>query len=474
MLDMNKNRIDPNVRTIHLIAVCGTGMGALACMLRDLGFEVTGSDQKVYPPMSTFLEQKGIRIMNGYRAENVSYGPDLVVVGNVISKDNPEVMQVHRLGLPFCSMPQALNHFVAGGKETLLVSGTHGKTTTSSILAWLLHKAGQDPSFMIGGILKNFNSNYRLGNGPYFVVEGDEYDTAYFDKVPKFYHYEPQIAVTTSVEFDHADIFTDLNHVKEAFTHFLAGLAGSSLLLAYDGDKNLAELIGNCKCRVERYGHRMDSPWQLGDISVEPPWTIFDVGKKGRPHARFRTRLCGQHNLLNALSAIAIADHLNIGIPIIASALETFEGIKRRQEIRGQKRRITVMDDFAHHPTAVRETIRAVKSISGHGRLIAVFEPRTATSMRSIFQNEYANSFDLADIICIRKPPQVRKIPDGQEFSSEQLVLDLKQRGKAAYFFGDTDTILDFLVGLVRPADLVLIMSNGGFDNIHQRLLDSL
>ncbi|CAB1055731.1 UDP-N-acetylmuramate:L-alanyl-gamma-D-glutamyl-meso-diaminopimelate ligase (EC [Olavius sp. associated proteobacterium Delta 1] len=474
MMDMGKNRIGEGVQTIHLIAVCGTGMGALACMLRDLGFEVTGSDQKVYPPMSTFLEQKGIRIMNGYRAENLNYGPDLVVVGNVISRDNPEVMEVHQMGLSFCSMPQALNHFVARGKETLLVSGTHGKTTTASILAWMLHEAGQDPSFMIGGILKNFDSNYRLGNGPYFVIEGDEYDTAFFDKVPKFFHYNPQIAVTTSVEFDHADIFSDLDHVKEAFARFLSGLAESCLLLAFDGDKNIDELINACNCRIERYGKQNDSPWQLGDISVKPPWTTLAVMKNTRPFAKFKTRLFGEHNLLNALSVIAIADHLNIPAPIIGSALESFEGIKRRQEIRGQKRQITVMDDFAHHPTAVHETVRAVKSISSSGRLIAVFEPRTATSMRSVFQHEYAHSFDMADLICIRQPPQVRKIPDGQEFSSEQLVTDLKERGKEAYFFTDTDAIIDFLVGNARPADLVLIMSNGGFDNIHLRLLDSL
>ena len=394
--------------------------------------------------MSTFLEQKGIRIMNGYSAENVSHGPDLVVVGNVISKDNPEVIKVHQMGLPFCSMPHALNHFVGRGKETLLVSGTHGKTTTSSILAWMLHEAGHDPSFMIGGILKNFDSNYRLGKGPYFVVEGDEYDTAFFDKVPKFFHYNPQIAITTSIEFDHADIFKDLDHVRDAFARFLDGLAGSSLLLAFDGDRNVDELIGNCHCRVERYGKRKESHWQLGAISVDPPWTKFEVLKHSRPLADFRTRLCGEHNLLNALSVIAIADHLNISIPVIGSALETFEGIKRRQEIRGQKRQVTVMDDFAHHPTAVRETIRAVESVSNDGRLIAVFEPRTATSMRSVFQHEYAQSFDLADLICIRKPPAVRKIPDGEKFSSEQLVADLKDRGKEAYFFSNTDAIIDF------------------------------
>jgi UDP-N-acetylmuramate: L-alanyl-gamma-D-glutamyl-meso-diaminopimelate ligase len=473
-MDMTKNRIDATVQKIHLTAVCGTGMGALACMLRDLGFEVTGSDQKVYPPMSTFLEQKGIRIMDGFREENLEYGPDLVVIGNVVTRENPEAVKAHRMGLPFCSMPQALNHFVARGKKTLLVSGTHGKTTTSSILAWMLHEAGHDPSFMIGGILKNFNSNYRLGHGPYFVVEGDEYDTAFFDKVPKFFHYQPQMAVLTSVEFDHADIFNDLNHVKEAFGRFISALAGSSLLLAFDGAENIDALIGRCGCRYERYGSKPGSLWRLGAISLDRPWTAFEVFKNNHRFGEFRTKLFGEHNLTNALAVIAMADHLNIALPVMQAALESFEGIKRRQEIRGQKRRITVMDDFAHHPTAVRETIRAVKSVSAEGRLIAVFEPRTATSMRRIFQNDYAHAFDMADLICIRKPPSVRKIPAAEQFSSEQLVNDLKMQGKDAHFFPDTDAIIDFLVMHAVPADLILVMSNGGFDNIHQRLLDRL
>ena len=474
IMDMTKNRIPETVERIHLTAVCGTGMGALACMLRDLGFEVTGSDQKVYPPMSTFLERKGIQIMDGFREENLDYGPDLVVIGNVVTRENPEAVKVYRMGLPFCSMPQALIHFVARGKKTLLVSGTHGKTTTSSILAWMLQEAGYDPSFMIGGILKNFNSNYRLGDGPYFVVEGDEYDTAFFDKVPKFFHYQPQMAVLTSVEFDHADIFRDLEHVKDAFGRFVSGLAGSSLLFAFDGDKNIDALVGRCSCRCERYGLKAGSPWRLDAILPDPPWTIFDVFKNNHRFGRFRTKLFGEHNLTNALSIIAMADHLSIPLSVVQAALESFEGIKRRQEIRGQKRRITVMDDFAHHPTAVRETIRAVKSVAADGRLIAVFEPRTATSMRNIFQKDYAHAFDLADLICIRKPPSVRKIPAAEQFSSEQLVHDLKMQGKDAHYFPDTDGIIDFLASHSSPADVILIMSNGSFDNIHQRLLDRL
>jgi UDP-N-acetylmuramate: L-alanyl-gamma-D-glutamyl-meso-diaminopimelate ligase len=451
MMIMNKNKIPEIVQTIHLIAVCGTGMGALACMLRDLGYEVTGSDQKIYPPMSHFLDQKGIKMYNGFREENVYDDPDLVIVGNAVSKDNPEVMEMLNRGLNYCSMPQALNRFVAAGKQTLLVSGTHGKTTTSSILAWMLYEAGYDPSFMIGGILKNFDSNYRLS-----------------------LHFHPQMAVLTSVEFDHADIFNDLDHVKKIFESFVSALPESSTLIAFDGEQNVTEVTGNHLCRIEHYGQKGASPWRLGSVSVEPPWTIFDVIKNNEAFGRFKTKLFGEHNLLNALADIAIADGLNIPVDVIAKALQTFEGIKRRQEIRGRKREITVMDDFAHHPTAVRETVRAVKSVISGGRLIAVFEPRTNTSMRSVFQNEYSGVFEPADIICIRKPPLLEKIPSGQRFSSEQLVKDLKNRGKEAHYFPDTDTILDFLLFTARPGDIVLIMSNGGFDNIHERLLDNL
>jgi UDP-N-acetylmuramate: L-alanyl-gamma-D-glutamyl-meso-diaminopimelate ligase len=471
---MTKNEIPEVVQTIHLIAICGTGMGALACMLRDLGYEVTGSDQKIYPPMSLFLKQKGICMNEGFAAQNLAHKPDLVIVGNAVSRDNPEVEEMDRLGLHFCSMPQALNRFVAAGKQTLLVSGTHGKTTTASILAWMLYVAGCDPSFMIGGILKNFDSNYRLGNGAYFVVEGDEYDTAFFDKGPKFLHFHPRMAVLTSVEFDHADIFNDLDHVKKIFASFVSALPDSSTLLAYDGEQNVTEVIGHHHCHVERYGQKATSPWRLGTVTIESPWTVFEVYKNNEAYGRFKTKLFGEHNLLNVLAVIGVADGLSIPTDVIAEALRTFEGIKRRQEVRGQKRDITVMDDFAHHPTAVRETVRAVKSTLAAGRLIAVFEPRTNTSMRRVFQEEYPTVFDPADIICIRKPPLLNKIPSGQRFSSEQLVKDLKIRGKDAHYFPDTDAILDYLKITAVPGDLILVMSNGGFDNIHQRLLEIL
>jgi UDP-N-acetylmuramate: L-alanyl-gamma-D-glutamyl-meso-diaminopimelate ligase len=473
-MNLTHNRIPENVKTIHLIAICGTGMGALAAMLKDLGFEVTGSDQKVYPPMSTFLSAKGIDITEGFSQKNVAYGPDLVVVGNAVSKDNPEVVRMDQMGIEFCSMPQAVNRFVAAGKKPLVVTGTHGKTTTASILAWILYEAGFDPTFMIGGILKNFMSNYHLGKGEYIVIEGDEYDTAFFDKGPKFQHYDPFVAILTSVEFDHADIFRDLQHVKQVFDAFLTGISPQNTLIAFDDDKNVAHLINGKPCRVVQYGRNAAAVWRLGSATIQPPWTFFDVLKHGTVFGNFKTRLVGEHNLMNALSAIAVADRLTIPMETIAMAFETFEGIKRRQEVRGQKSGVTIMDDFAHHPTAVRETIRAVKPFVPDGRLIAVFEPRTNSSMRNIFQNIYPLSFDGADIICIRRPSRLDKIPAKERFSSQQLVDDLKRQGKDAHYFPDTDAIIDFLAKKTRSGDLVLVMSNGGFENIHERLLSVL
>ena len=474
MIDMTNNRIPENTSKIHLIAVCGTAMGALACMLKDLGYEVTGSDRNVYPPMSDFLTQRGIKLIDGFDRDNIAYRPDLIVVGNAVTKDNPEVLGMQELGLNFCSMPQAVNRFAARGKKQILICGTHGKTTTSSIMAWILFKAGLDPSFLIGGILKNFNCNYRLGKGDHVVVEGDEYDTAFFDKGPKFLHYEPHAVALTGIEFDHADIFKDIDHILSAFDALVSGISEDSILLAFDGDSNVDGLIGGRKCRVEGYGDRPGSAWTLGDIDIRQSETFFGVCKNGLLCKNFKTKMMGRHNLFNALAAIAIAVRLGVPVESIAEAIETFEGIKRRQELRGRKRGIRILDDFAHHPTAVRETINAVKPFCPDARLIAVFEPRTNTSMRNVFQDIYPLSFDRADLVCIRKPPLLKKIPRGERFSSEKLVEDLKQRGKDAHYFADTEGIIDFLEAEARPGDTILIMSNGGFDNIHERLLESL
>ena len=470
----NKNDIPESVHKIHLIAVCGTGMGALACMLKQRGFDITGSDQKIYPPMSDFLREQGIHIMDGFEAAHLSNRPDLVIVGNAVTRENPEAQKMMQMGVPYCSMPQALNRFFAEDKKALLVAGTHGKTTTASILAWVLYKGGMDPSYMIGGILQNFDSNYRLGDGDPIIIEGDEYDTAFFDKGPKLMHFHPAMTVLTSIEFDHADIFRDLDHVQEIFSRFLKQLKSSSLLLAFDADENIRRVISNASCQIEFYGSDLNSKWRLGDIQIDAPWSGLEVLRSGQLYGRFKTRLVGRHNLYNALAVIAIADHFGLSPADIGGALETFDGVKRRQQIRGQKNQITVMDDFAHHPTAVRETVAAVKSFHTPRRLIAVFEPRTNSSMRDIFQDVYPLSFDFADLICIREPPLLEKIPVAERFSSQRLVDDLKQRGKDAHFFADTDAIVEFLARHAVPGDLILVMSNGGFDNIHQKLLDRL
>jgi len=474
MIDLQKNTIPDNTQTIHLIGACGTGMAALACMLKDLGYTVTGSDQKVYPPMSDLLARKQIRVFDGFDKRNILFAPDLVVIGNAVTRDNPEVVQTAEMGLAFCSMPQAINRFIGKDKKPILITGTHGKTTTSSITAWLLYAAGLDPTFFIGGILKNFDSNYYLGSGEYMVIEGDEYDTAFFDKGPKFMHYNPALAVVTSIEFDHADIYQDLAHVKKAFGTFLSGLSEHSTLFALDADPNIKELTQHIRCHVRPYGKSADAVWQLENTSVSPPMLMFDVKKDGKHFASMKTPLPGEHNLFNALAAIAIADALNIEKQVISDALAEYKGVKRRQEIRGIKRNITVIDDFAHHPTAVRETVRAIKPFCSGGRLIAVFEPRTNSSMRNIFQDIYPHSFEHADVICIRKPPLLEKIPEGIRFSSEKLVDDLKALGKDAHYFPDTDAIIDYIAGTAAPGDTVLIMSNGGFDNIHQRILDKI
>jgi UDP-N-acetylmuramate: L-alanyl-gamma-D-glutamyl-meso-diaminopimelate ligase len=474
MLAVERNRIPEVVRSVHLIAVCGTAMGALAAMLQEMGVAVSGSDRNVYPPMSHFLAARGIEVREGFDPRNLDHRPDLVVVGNAVTADNPEARALAAAGMAYCSLPQALNHFAGRGRETLLVAGTHGKTTTSALLAWVLHAAGLDPSFMIGGILPNFDSNYRLGAGRYFVVEGDEYDTAFFDKGPKFLHFRPLAAVITSVEFDHADIFKDLAAVRRAFGQFIARLGPGSTIVAWEADANLNDLLEGAAARVERYGSGNGALWKLSGVERRPPETRFTVHRGESAWGSFVTPLMGEHNLLNTLAVVAVAQGIGLTPEQIAQGLATFRGVRRRQEVRGVRRGVTVMDDFAHHPTAVRETIRAVKPFFPAGRLIAVFEPRTNTSMRRIFQERYAEAFQGADLICIRQPPLLSKVPEGERFSSPQLVEDLRRAGQAAHYFEDTEGIVAFVGREAREGDLVLVMSNGGFDNIHVRLLERL
>ena len=469
-INLEMNQIPGKVDKIHLTAICGTGMGSLALMLNERGYQISGSDQNIYPPMSTQLINADIKIFQGFSSNNLR-NPDLVIIGNAVSKNNPEVLAVMEQKLAFCSLPQAVNHF-ASGKKQLVVTGTHGKTTTSALLAWMLHTAGRNSGFIIGGLCKNFNSSYRWGSE--LVLEGDEYDTAFFDKGPKFLHYDPAMTILTSIEFDHADIYQNFDEVKKAFASLIQGLRPETTLWALHEDEIVRTLISKATCRVRTYGKSPEADLHLADIKIQPPWTSFKVFKAGQLWADLRTRLFGEHNLLNILAAIGVCQELSIAPQIIAQALETFTGIKRRQEICGIHRGITIMDDFAHHPTAVRETLKAVRPFYPKGRIIAVFEPRTNSSMRQIFQDIYPQVFDPADLICIKAPGLLHKIPPEQRFSSTKLVEDLRKAGKKSHHFITTDDTITFLLKQAKKGDLILIMSNGGFDDIHSRLVELL
>ncbi len=463
---------DP-IKRIHLTAACGTGMGTLACILKEMGYEVTGSDRNVYPPMSDFLEEKGVQLFEGFDPANISkeFPPDLVIIGNAVSRDNPEAMAVLDRGLSYMSMPQAVNKFIARDKKIILVTGTHGKTTTSSIMAHILETAGLSPSFMVGGILKDFNSSFKIGAGEYMVIEGDEYDTAFFDKGPKFMHYDPYITVMTGIEFDHADIFRDLDHVCEKFLDLAVKIKERSHIIAYKENPTLNRVLEEAGARAETYGDGGD--WTISEHRAEQGRTRACITGPGA-NIMLDTPLQGRHNLLNASACIAAARRLGVAQEDIVRALAGFSGVKRRQEVRGVCRGITVMDDFAHHPSAVRETIAAVKPFYSRGRVVAVFEPRTNTSMRNIFQDTYPAAFDGADLVCICNPGVTKNIPDEQRFLPSRLALDIQGRGIPARHFETPDQVIEFLVPELRENDLVLIMSNGGFGNIHERLLEGL
>jgi len=457
---------------IHIMGICGSGMAALAGMLQKSGYTITGSDNHVYPPMSAFLSSLKIPVAEGYGQQNLTPVPDLVIVGNVITRQNPEATALAELKIPYLSFPQALSHFFINSRTSLVVAGTHGKTTTCSILAAALHAAELDPTFMIGGIVREFESNFRIGTGKYFVAEGDEYDTAFFDKESKFLHYQPKVAIITSLEFDHADIFDDLEAIKKAFRKFVALLPKDGLLIANFDDANVVEIAAQAPCEVQSYGFNQAHNWSVDTIDIKNGFTHFNVLKNGTHWAPITVRLAGNHNCMNSLAVCAVMDHLGISDATIDKGLKNFAGIKRRQEVRGIENGITVIDDFAHHPTAVRETLAALRASYAGQRLIAVFEPRTNSSRRAIFQTDYVGTFDSADQIIIREPIPIKGLPPKEQFSSKQLAKDLiNQRNLKAEAFKNTDDILVKLKNTLRSGDVVAILSNGGFDNIHDRLL---
>jgi UDP-N-acetylmuramate: L-alanyl-gamma-D-glutamyl-meso-diaminopimelate ligase len=474
-LATNLNSAPKNLKHIHLMGICGTGMAALAGMLQTSGYTVTGSDSQVYPPMSIFLSDLNISVCSGYGADNLSPAPDLVIVGNVITRKNPEAIALATLKIPYLSFPQALSHFYIESRTSLVVTGTHGKTTTCSLLATALYHAGLDPSFMIGGIVGEFSKNFRLGDGAHFIAECDEYDTAFFDKESKFLHYQPKVAVITSIEFDHADIFDDLEAIKRSFRKFVALLPHDGLLIANFDDANVVEIAAEAPCAVQSYGLDPSFTWALDNIKVENAISHFDVIKDGVPWSEMTVALPGRHNCMNSLAVCAVMHHLGVDPSNINRGLRKFAGVKRRQEVRGIENGVTVIDDFAHHPTAVRETLAALKSGYSDHRLVTVFEPRTNSSRRAIFQNDYANAFNSADLILLREPTPIEGLAKEELFSAAKLASDLNNtRTMVAEAFETTDDILSRLKTILQEGDVVAILSNGGFDNIHTRLLEQL
>lgn len=473
-LDPALNYSPPAPQHIHLIGICGTAMAAMAGMLKERGFHITGSDQNVYPPMSDFLAGLQIQVQEGFRAEHLQPAPDLVIVGNVVRATNPEAIELARLGLPYLSMPQALAHFFLQDKIPLVVSGTHGKTTTSSLLATTLQRMGETPGFMIGGIVEAFGRNYNVSDSPYFVIEGDEYDTAFFNKVSKFHHYLPQYAICTSVEFDHADIFADLDAIKRTFAEFFSRIPPDGALIAQGDDPVLANLVANAVCPILSYGTGENCTWRIHDIQAQGLHSIFTFSYQDEMQGTCHLPMPGRHNCLNALAVIALLHRFGFPLERILPAITTFEGVKRRQQIRGEVRGITIIDDFAHHPTAVTTTLEAFRQSWPNNRLIVVFEPRTNSSRRAVFQQDYAQSFSEADEVLIRQALPLDGLAEDEQFSSARLAADLRAGGLLAQDFDNTGAIIDYLVQHCRTGDKVIILSNGGFDNIHTRLLQRL
>ncbi len=461
---------------IHLIGVCGTAMAALAALLRHKGHDVRGSDQNVYPPMSDFLAAEGIRTMSGYRADHVSGDLDLVIVGNAISRGNPELETVLERKIRYCSLPEAVRDQFLWGAYSIVLAGTHGKTTTTSLAGWLLTHGGLDPTVLVGGIALNLGqsgSSYRVGGGRDFVIEGDEYDSAFFDKTAKFLKYVPDVAVVGNVEFDHADIYADLDDVRLAFRRLVNLVPGNGLLLLGADSPDALALRERAVSPVETFGLSDDADWRAADVQTADGITRFSVRRKNAVYGRFESPMLGAHNVRNALAAIAVGSHRGLHAATLAEGLRTFRGIKRRLETVGVAHDVTILDDFAHHPTAVHETLSALRAGYPGRRIWAVFEPRSASSCRRVFQDDFARSFASADEVVVAAVFR-STLPDDERLSAEQLVSDLVKRGQRARHIPGVDDIIQTLVAEHRRGDLILLMSNGGFGGIHQKLLKAL
>ncbi|HEX6715615.1 MAG TPA: UDP-N-acetylmuramate:L-alanyl-gamma-D-glutamyl-meso-diaminopimelate ligase [Pyrinomonadaceae bacterium] len=463
----------------HLIGICGTAMASLAGMLQARGHHVTGSDLNVYPPMSTMLQQLGINVSHGFKREHLTPAPDCVIVGNAIPRGNPEVEETLKRKLLYRSQAEVVKEEFIRGRQSLAVAGTHGKTTTTSIAAWVMDQGGLNPTFLIGGVAQNFGSSFRVTDSDYFIIEADEYDTAYFDKGPKFMHYLPELAIVNNIEFDHADIYSDLEAVKLAFRRFMNLVPENGRLIAGWDSPDVRKVVESFGERlftqVETFGTEASAKWQLRNADFSEGLSRFEVYCEGQAWGEFQTPLLGEFNLLNCLAVIIAADAWGVSKEKIREALVTFQNVKRRAEVRGEERGVLVIDDFAHHPTAVRETLRALRMRYQDRRLIAVFEPRSWSSRLAVFQHDYANAFVAADYVVIASVFDSQKVTEkGRALDTSALIESISQQDKPAFALPDADQIVAHLVPELRSGDVVAIMSNGGFGGIHEKILSAL
>jgi UDP-N-acetylmuramate: L-alanyl-gamma-D-glutamyl-meso-diaminopimelate ligase len=460
---------------IHLTGICGTAMASIAGLLQLQGHRITGSDKAAYPPMSDLLRSLGIPVMEPYSESNLDPAPDLVVIGNALSRGNPEVERVLDERIPFTSMAALVHDEFLKGRESLVVAGTHGKTTTTSMLSWIYQVASHEnaalePSFLIGGVAENFGTSFQLRPTRTFIIEGDEYDTAFFDKGPKFLHYFPDALILTHVEFDHADIYADLDAVKTAFKRLVNLVPRRGLLVAFDGSENVTECISKAFCRVERYGFKAESDWQLRKIRYIDGHMRWEIWRGSELWSEVAMQLAGEHNALNATAAAALAFGQGVSKDAIRTALASFKSVKRRLEVRDVIRGITIIDDFAHHPTAIRETLRALRSVYPNARLWAVLEPRSNTLRRKVLESELVESLRLADRVILAGVYQQQRVPDAERLHPEDVVDALNAGGTPAELHPDATEIVESMAPRFQEGDVVAILSNGGFDGIYEKL----
>jgi len=444
-------------------------MGSVAAAMAERGFIVTGSDENVYPPMSTFLEQRGILLTPGYRAENIPAKTDVIVIGNAMKRGNPEVEAVLNQKLFYLSLPEVLKNHFLGGRHNLVVTGTHGKTTTTALLAWIMTSAGHRPSYLIGGVPRNLGQGAQFNDSKFFVIEGDEYDTAFFDKRSKFIHYLPELVIVNNIEFDHADIFRDLDEIKVSFRHLLRIVPQNGMVLLNGDDANCREVANECLTQIVEVGFGINCAAQIRDIAYSAAGSRFRLAED-----KFEIPLFGEFNIRNTAMAISAAKFYGISVDAIRHALGKFKGIARRQEIRGEARGVKVIDDFAHHPTAIAQTLTGLRYRYPHHRLWAIFEPRSNTTRRAVFQHELPNALKLADGVFISEVAKLEQIPEEDRLNPEAVVEAIAKSGKPAFYERDADAIVERITPLLKENDIVAVFSNGGFDNIHAKLLQKL